>query len=86
MKHINYSNGFYIELSSPNKEKEMILRLYTPDDIYITSVSIKDAATAESIGTALMQGFFDGFRFCKHKLRKELTSVFVNTGIVDVQK
>lgn len=83
---IEFVNGFTAELKNEGSATSKIVRLYTPDGEFLSSCRCEKDEEARMVAQALMQGFFDGFRFCKYKLRESMKAAFVSTGIVNVKR
>ena len=85
MKHIEFSNGFYAELSGPNAKGERVLRLYTPDRAPVVFIPATEE-NAATVGEAMMHGYFAGFGDCKRKIKSALYDAINHVSIVDVQR
>ena len=85
MKKIDFSNGFYAELSSPDHSGIRMIRLYTPDDVMVASMHGVEE-TFPFMAEGMMYGYFCGFWDCKRKIREKLIGVVDSVGSVDIKR
>lgn len=70
---ITFGNGFKAELVKNVKEKKCIARLYSPDDVFLTSVYCEEEYFT-TVAEALMNGYFAGWNNCRIKTKRALMS------------
>ena len=85
MKKVEFANGFYAELSGPDRKGERLIRLYTPDDVMAASMPGTEE-TLFPMAHGMMYGYFCGFRDCKRKLKEKLIDAVNTVGPVDVRR
>lgn len=69
--HITFDNGFTAELIR-NTHSGLIVRLYAPSDLFVSSVQIKNEADFQATAIGLLHGYFSGWRDCKRNVELKI--------------
>lgn len=73
-KSITFDNGFSAELVYNSFSDAHTLRLYSPSGLQLASVP-SDEEHFQAAANGILQGYFAGWRNCKHKLAQDIAAI-----------